>query len=63
MYQNCNLIKCIHNLSNSIALCLGGLDIYELTNTYKFSRSCWLTQGILYSSLNCPKYKKSSKVR
>jgi len=60
MYQNCNLIKCIHNLHNSISLCLG---ISKLTNNYGFSNVCWLTQGILYDSLNCLKYKESSKVK
>ena len=61
MYQDCNLIKCIHNLSNSIALCLGGLGIYELTN--QFSRSCWLTQGVIYDSLECPSHTKSRKMK
>jgi len=62
MYQNCNLIKCIHNLHNSIALCLD-LGIYKLTNTYQFSRSCWLTQGVIYDNLECPKYTKSRKMK
>jgi len=60
MYHNCNLIKCIHNLSNSIALCLG---VAELTNTYEFSRVCWLTQDVIYGSLKCPEYKVSSKAK
>ena len=56
MYQNCNLIKCIYNVNNSIALCLG---IDGLTNTYQFSKYCWLTQGVIYDSLECPQYTES----
>jgi len=56
MYQDCKLIKCIYNVNNSIALCL---NIDGLTNTYELSKYCWLNQGVIYDSLDCPKYIES----
>jgi len=52
MNQNCNLIKCIHNLHNSISLCL---NISELE--YDYLNVCWLNQGITPNNFNCTKYK------
>jgi len=60
MYHNCSLIKCINNLYNSIALCLG---IHGLTNTYELSKYCWLTQGVVFNSLECPKYTESDEIK
>jgi len=58
MYQNCNIIKCIHNQANSIALCLGVKKL-----SYDYMNVCWLNQDIQSNNLNCSKYKKSSKVK
>jgi len=54
MNQNCNLIKCIHNMNHSIALCLG---ISKLN--YDYMNVCWLNQDVQCNSLNCLKYKVS----
>jgi len=54
MYQDCNLIECIHNQANSIALCLGLKKL-----SYDYMDVCWLNQGIAPNSLNCLKYKVS----
>ena len=54
MNQNCKLIKCINNVNNSINKCLG---IHGLTNTYELSKYCWLTQGVVFNSLDCPEYQ------
>jgi len=53
MNQNCNLIKCIHNMSNSIALCLGVSKL-----EYGYMNTCWLQGGVKYGSLDCLKYKE-----
>ena len=58
MYQNCNLIKCIHNMSNSIALCLGVSKL-----EYDYMNVCWLQSGVKHGGLDCLKYKESSKVK
>jgi len=52
MNQNCNLIKCIHNMTNSIALCLGVSKL-----EYNDSNICWLDMKVKPNSLKCPKYK------
>jgi len=53
MNQNCNLIKCIHNMGNSIALCLGVSKL-----EYGYMNICWLQSGVTYGSLGCLKYKE-----
>jgi len=55
---NCNLIKCVHNMNHSIALCLG---VSELD--YDFMNMCWLSDGVIGGSLNCLKYKELDKAK
>ena len=57
MNQNCNLIKCIHNMGNSIALCLGVSKL-----EYGYMNTCWLSDGVSGNS-NCLKHKVYVKVK
>jgi len=54
---NCNLIRCIHNMNHSVALCLGASKL-----DYDYMNTCWLRDVVIHGSLNCSKYKESDKV-
>jgi len=54
MYKQCNIIECIHNQANSIALCLG-LEKLD----YDYWGAWAINKDVQCNSLNCLKYKVS----